>query len=227
MATGYPEKPVPPPTTNKSGCPVAAILFGCAAVMLVVVVLCAGGGIYGYRYVIQKVDAFAAKFETEGYERVSGQAIDVTQSPENKPIYVCQVLTVSEEVNVDIAIAAQIAEIKADVHGDVDFFGQVLKIHEGVTIHGDVRVEMAQLVEIRGEVEGEVTGSYQILEYPKKASSQTAAPRTTGEKPDAAGQLSPSEAKTGVDQDSAPPPSVPAEAPAEKPAEEPPPNSQP
>jgi hypothetical protein len=133
--------------------------------MLVGVILCGGLAFFGVRWGMQQVDALAAEFEEKGYKRQMGQIVQVDQSPGEKTVYVCQVLTITKDVDVDIAIVSQVAEIKADIHGDVDFVGQVLKLDRGCVIDGDLRVKNAQSVEVLGEVKGKISGNYMVLNY--------------------------------------------------------------
>jgi len=168
MSMDIPPKPLPEPPPKKSGCTAGAILIGCVGVLFVGVLLCGGVGFFGYQWVMEKANAFADKYVAQGYEKQQGQAIQVNQSPAQKTVYICQVLDITKDVDVDIAIACQIAEVKANIHGDVDFLGQVLNIHEGVVIDGDLRVDAAQVVEIHGEVKGKITGNYSVLNYKGK-----------------------------------------------------------
>lgn len=166
MTTPYPEKPGPGLPTSKTGMSgVAKVLLGCAAVAFLFVLLCAGVGAWGYRWVMNQIDEFAQEFESQGYERQTGQVVEVNQSPTKETLYVCQILKIDKDVDVDIAIACQVAEINANIHGDFDFLGQVLKVGSGVVIDGDLRVKRAQVVEVNGEVKGKISGGYGVLTY--------------------------------------------------------------
>ncbi len=82
-----------------------------------------------------------------------------------------------------MAIFAQVAEVYDTVEGDIDFFGQMLTIHPNAVVKGDIRVQGAQVVQVRGKVEGTITGSYSVLDRP----ASPAAPQTAPDKPDAGG----------------------------------------
>ena len=171
MSTDYPQKPVfnePPPKSGGKGLMIA--LIGCAGVGVLGMLLCGGLAFFGVRWGMQQMNAFAQEFEDQGYVKKAGQVIVVDQEISEKTVFVGQILTIQEEVDADIAVFCQVLEIKADIHGDVDFFGQVVKVHPGCVIDGDLRVRAAQVVEIDGEVKGEVTGSYQLKKGTGKAS---------------------------------------------------------
>ena len=230
MATVPPVKPLPleqPPTT-KSGCtPMSMMLLGCIGVMLVCVLLCGGIGVFGYRWGIQKVDQFAQEFEKQGYQRRAGQAIEVNQSPKTDTVYVCQVLKIETDVDVDVAIMSQVVEVNADIHGDVVFLGQVMKVAKGATIDGDLHIQAAQVVEIEGEVKGEITGNYQTLTYRGKTYPTGKSPTSEIEEPDAEGTppatpTASMPAEKPVTPETPTPPETPAPATASPPAEAPP-----
>jgi cytoskeletal protein CcmA (bactofilin family) len=184
MATVPPFKPSPleEPPVKKSGCtPMSMLLIGCIGVMLVCVLLCAGIGIFGYRWGIKQVNDFAQEYEKQGYQRQAGQAIEVRESPKTDTVYVCQVLKIEGDVDVDLAIMSQVVEVNADIHGDVEFLGQMMKVAKGATIDGDLYVKTAQLVEIEGEVKGKITGSYQELKYGGKTYSSGKSPTSEAE----------------------------------------------
>jgi hypothetical protein len=162
-----PEKPVDAPPARSGISTLSKFLIGCGVIGLLGILACAGVGVWAFRWGMQQVDAVAKEFVDSGYERQMGQAIEVVQSPEKKTVYVCQVLNVRKEVDVDIAVVSQVCEVHADIHGDVDFFGQVLKVDSGVVIHGDLRVKNAQVVEIHGEVKGTISGNYMVLNQEK------------------------------------------------------------
>ncbi|MHC4446724.1 MAG: bactofilin family protein, partial [Planctomycetota bacterium] len=78
-------------------------------------------------------------------------------------VYTCQVFTLKADADADIAIMAQTAQIHGTVSGDLDFFGQLLMIRRGAVIKGDLNVKGAQVIDLLGRVEGEITGSYQTI----------------------------------------------------------------
>ncbi len=94
--------------------------------------------------------------------------IEETQPIDSSRVYTAQVVIIRDDVEADIAIMSQSAEIHGTVNGDIDFLGQVLIIQSNAVVTWDVRVEMGQLIQVQGTVEGEVTGSYQILDWPGK-----------------------------------------------------------
>jgi hypothetical protein len=152
------------------------ILIGCGGFLLLMVVLCGGVSIWTWRWVSQQVAQVTQEFEAKGYAKQIGQVIEVKNSPANNTVYACQVLKITENVNVNIAAVCQIMEVEANIHGDVDFLGQVLKVHSGCVIDGDLRVKNAQVVEINGEVKGKVSGNYMVLNQSAKNDGSELAP---------------------------------------------------
>ena len=163
-----PEKPGEMPPAKRGISTVGALLIGCGVIGLLGVITCAGVGIFAVRWGMGQVNKIADEFVAQGYERQTGQVFEISQSPQKKTVYVCQLLQIRKDVDVDIAVVSQMCEIHADVHGNVDFFGQVLKVDSGVVIDGDLRVKQGQMIEINGEVKGKITGSYMVLNYKGK-----------------------------------------------------------
>jgi hypothetical protein len=141
----------------------AKIGIGCGvAAGVMIVVVCAGvivAAIWGFN----KVNAFAREFEQKGYVRVQGQVIEVTQPVSTPTVYTCQVVKIKSDVNADVAIMCQVAEVYSTIDGDVEFFGQSLTIRPEAVITGDLKVRGAQVVDIQGRVDGQVSGNYQAI----------------------------------------------------------------
>jgi hypothetical protein len=149
----------------------AKTAIGCGAVaFLFMVVICGGIVWVGYlavdkaQVLVQQVveelekqtEAFAVRFEAEGYERVKGQVVEVTSDVERPTVYTAQVFRLNADSAADLAVMAQVAEINGRIDGDLHFLGQSLTIHPDAVITGDLRVQMAQVVDNRGKIEGEV-----------------------------------------------------------------------
>jgi cytoskeletal protein CcmA (bactofilin family) len=75
---------------------------------------------------------------------------------------------------------AQVAEIRGTVDGDIDFLGQVWEIKDNGIVKGNINSHGAQVIKVRGLVEGEITGSYQTLDDP----SQDKRSKTDASEPD-------------------------------------------
>ena len=160
---------------EKRGCsPLAIVLAGCGTVLLLGVISIVVVVFLGYRWTVQKADEFATKYEEKGYHHVSGQMIDETRPIDSSRVYTAQIVIIRGDVEADIAIMSQSAEIHGAVHGDIDFLGQLLIIKPDAVVTGDVRVEMGQVIQIQGTVEGEVTGNYQVLDWPGKPAPDVA-----------------------------------------------------
>jgi hypothetical protein len=160
---------------KKRGCsPLAIVLMGCGTIMLFGLITVVGLGIWGYRWGMQQVNQFAAEYEAQGYERVTGQVIDVT-SPVDKPqVYTAQLVTIRTDVNADLALMCQVVEIHGNVTGNIDFYGQVLTVKPNAVVNGNINVKGAQMIDVQGTINGEVTGSYQVLNWPNRPPSDDA-----------------------------------------------------
>lgn len=187
MATGYPMKEGPP---ARSGA--GKWLIGCAIAGGVGLLLCCGGGvglsIWGVRTAVAQAEAFVKPFEQQGYKRESGQSIKVNQPIQEKHVYLAQVVEVEADASSDVAFAAQMVEINSTINGNVDFFGQVLKIGPKGVVKGNINAKLAQVVEVQGTVEGEITGSIQVKNITGKVGTRPApaeAPRSSPEVPPA------------------------------------------
>lgn len=149
----------------------AKIAIGCGAIgALTMLLLCGGVIFFGFRLadkaqevveqvvkeMEKKVEAFAVAFEAQGYERVSGQVVDITSDIEQPTVYTVQVFKLNADSNASLAVMAQVAEINGRIDGDLTFFGQSLVIHKNAVVTGNVNVQMAQVVDNRGTVEGEI-----------------------------------------------------------------------
>jgi hypothetical protein len=156
----------PKPQSKGSG--LKWVLLGCGGLILVCGLVCAGIVAWGYSWVSQQVANMTEEFEAKGYKKQMGQVIQVDQSPQEKTVYAAQMLKITEDIDVDIAVVCQMMEIEADIHGDVDFMGQVLKVKSGCVIDGDLRIKNAQVIEIQGEVKGKISGNYMTLSYQGK-----------------------------------------------------------
>ena len=151
---------------ERKGCCLGSLVLGCGIVCVVGLLLCGGSGFFGYRWLVRQAEDFVAPFEEQGYTRVSNSVIEVTAPVKEPHVYLGWVIQIREPVDADVALASLVTEIDSDVNGDIDFFGQILTIKPGAVVRGDIRVKGAQLIQIEGQHEGEVTGNYQQLIRP-------------------------------------------------------------
>lgn len=157
-----------PPEGMSSG---AKTAIGCGlAAFLCMALICGGIGFVTYlafdkaegvvKQVIaemeKQVEAFAAPFEAQGFERVTGQVVEVTSDIQKPTVYTVQVFKLEANSEADLAVMAQVAEINGTINGDLHFFGQTLKIHPDAVITGDLHVQVAQVVDNRGTVQGNI-----------------------------------------------------------------------
>jgi hypothetical protein len=159
----------------------AKVAIGCGAVAFLFMVVICGGIVWMWAIVLDRApaviqqaeeaalrvmkeaeklamqsEAFAERFEAEGYVRVTGQVLAVTQDIEQPTVYTVQVFQLNADSAADLAVAAQVAEIHGRIDGDLHFLGQSLIIHPDAVITGNLHVQTAEVVDNRGTVEGEV-----------------------------------------------------------------------
>ena len=152
------------------------VILGCGGVALFCVVLICGGAVFlGWtmfdkvEQVIEKIeeqaDAFATRFEAQGYQRVTGQAVHINSDVKQPTVYTVQFLELNADSDASLAVMAQLAEIRGRIDGDLHFYGQSLVIHPDAVITGSLNIEMAQRFENNGTVEGEVVRSEKEFDF--------------------------------------------------------------
>jgi regulator of protease activity HflC (stomatin/prohibitin superfamily) len=156
-AMNQPTNPPPVPPPRKSGCGT-----GCLISVLIVLVIAGSAGYFGWRFVKNQYTTVMERFEREGYRRVEGQVIEVTERVNEPTIYVAQVVKIRAGSNRGLAFLCQQADIQGDVVGNVHFIGQVLNVDKDAILHRDLDIK-AQVANVYGVVSGEVTGVWQIL----------------------------------------------------------------
>lgn len=109
------------------------------------------------------VDEIMRQYEQRGYVRVMGEAIVETEPVVGHRLYACRNLELRSDSQADLAIIAQSATIAGVVNGNLDFLGQSLVIEKNAVIKGDVRSRIAQLITVKGRIEGSLSGDYQAL----------------------------------------------------------------
>lgn len=87
----------------------------------------------------------------------------ITEDIDEKHVYKCQLLKLQGNVNNDIAIVAQVAEIYGEVKGSIHFMGQQLSIKSPAHVHGNLELRWSQQVVVEGRLDGEVRGTYQTM----------------------------------------------------------------
>lgn len=134
--------------------------LGCLVVIIIGIIAMIGGGLW----LKEKIDEMQSELESAGFTNtVQGQLLEVTE-PETLPtLYKAQVVHIKTDIDSDVAILAQVAEIHSRISGKVYFRGQVLTIHPDAVIGNGLDVK-AQMVQKAGTVEGEITGTYQVMQ---------------------------------------------------------------
>jgi hypothetical protein len=149
--------PLAQPKSSGGGCLKAAGI-GCLVVVIGLGVL----GYAGYRFIKHQYAAVMERYEREGYKKVEGQVIEITEPVAEPTIFIGQVVKIKKGSERGIAMLCQSAEINGKVVGNVHFVGQMITIKEDAELMRDLEVT-AQLVNLFGKVDGKITGVYQVL----------------------------------------------------------------
>jgi len=131
--------------------------IGCLSLLILIIVL----SLLGYYILTEKL---CPDFDDLGFhEKVEAQYIEVNETIGTPTFYLGQHVKILSDSKSDIAIMAQLAEIYGKIEGNVYFCGQLLTIQPIANIEGNLDVK-AQLINMYGEVNGEITGSYETLD---------------------------------------------------------------
>jgi hypothetical protein len=149
--------PLVQPKPSGHGC-WKATGIGC----LVVLIAIGGLGYAGYRFFKRQYTAVMERYEREGYKKVEGQMIEITEPVTEPTIFVGQIIKINKGSERGIALLCQSGTISGKVVGNVHFVGQVLTIHKDALLMRDLDVT-AQVVNQFGKVDGKITGVYQTL----------------------------------------------------------------
>jgi hypothetical protein len=119
-------------------------------------------GYVGYRFVKRQYTAVMERYEREGYKKVEGQMIEISETITEPTIFIGQSVKIKKGSERGIAMLCQTAEIDGKIVGNVHFVGQMLTIRKDALLMRDLDVT-AQLVNQFGTIEGKITGVYQVL----------------------------------------------------------------
>ena len=90
--------------------------------------------------------------------------------------YTCRSLDVEAEVNGNLEIIADDADIERSVFGDVIFKGEKLTVDSRATITGDLILDASKHVEISGIVEGSISGTFKQISAGKRTAFESSGP---------------------------------------------------
>lgn len=111
----------------------------------------------------EQVDRFAAHYEQRGYQRIVDSSVSIREEITDKTIIFASHTTINAPVQADLVLVSNVASIRDDVNGDVKFYGQVLTIDKDSMIHGNLHIVGASVVNVNGEVTGEITGDNKVI----------------------------------------------------------------
>lgn len=136
---------------------------GCLTVTIIAVIIVLCTISYFSTSFNKMAQEYAARYEAQGYRKVAGAVCEITTPVTQKTVFAAPVVAIRAECSDDIAIVARVGDISGRVAGDVHFKGQVLAIQPQAVVEGDLDVE-ARVVSVLGKVEGEITGTYAVLD---------------------------------------------------------------
>jgi len=159
-------------TTRSTG---AKVAIGCVAAALVVLLLTCIGGIVFAVWGFNKLGEFTEEYTAQGYRHVSSQSVTITEAITQPTVFTAQTVTIRAPVDADIAVMAQTLDVHDRVNGNIDAFAQVVTIHENAVVTGEFRAKAVQLLNVRGRLEGGITGKIQAVQRRDQDSSNGAA----------------------------------------------------
>jgi len=101
---------------------------------------------------------FRQRHLDQGYESVDGRSIIIEPAPTAPLLIYAQKVTLSQGSNASLAIYGGDAVLEGRIEGDVAFLGANLDLAPGAVITGDLTLDVAKHVTLRGRVLGELHG---------------------------------------------------------------------
>ena len=150
----------PPLTQSKSsghGC-WKATGIGC----LILLIALGGLGYGAYRFAKRQYATLMERLEREGYKRVEGRFINVTETVTEPTIFIGDSIQIQNGSERGIALLCQSGSLRGKMVGNVHFVGRTLTIQPGTWLMKDLDVT-AQTVNQFGKIDGKLTGVYQSL----------------------------------------------------------------
>jgi hypothetical protein len=108
----------------------------------------------------QDADEFANAYQSKGYRRAQDQRLIVIHPVVSPTVFTAQRLELHSDIRADVAIVAQRVDIHGHVRGNLDIWAQVVYVEPGAVIEGNLRVHSAQVITVKGRVEGIISGHY-------------------------------------------------------------------
>ena len=136
-----------------SGCGCNVVFFGG--------IVCCGLGSTGYALLAPYI-AWVQSLNDRGYAFQGAETLELT-SRDDPTAFFAREVVVTGEVD-DVAFLVEIARIEGRVDGDIEFLGRELIIEPSGVVTGDIRVQGAERVSVKGEVGGEITGEWGFLD---------------------------------------------------------------
>lgn len=140
--------------------------FGCGCGCVIILILLIALFAAAVFYIKGLVGDWKEEFKELGFERtVQSQMLTISKDVTEPTLFMGQVVTITGNITTNVAIIAQTGEISSTIDGTVYFRGQVLRITESAVLKKDLDV-YCQIVNVIGTVEGDITGTYQVLSPP-------------------------------------------------------------
>lgn len=138
---------------------------GAGCLLLAALVLIGGSTVfYGFWQIWSTVYMFEHSHTDAGYVVVEGTDVVITETIEvDTYIYGRHSILIERGATSNLALSSHEVIIKGVVDGNVAFLGSEIEIAENGVIKGNLNVTMAKNVVVRGQVDGEITGTWTRL----------------------------------------------------------------
>lgn len=120
--------------------------------------------LYGFWQIWATVYNFENGYLDAGYALVEGADVVISETiQQDTYIYGRHSILIENGALADLALSSHDAVIRGIVEGDVAFLGSDIEIRVDSIIRGNLNVTMAKNVVIRGQVDGEISGTWTRL----------------------------------------------------------------
>lgn len=112
---------------------------------------------------------FRQRHLDQGYIEVDGRTITIEEPPDHPSLIYAAHVTLAEGSHASLAIYGGDAVLEGRFEGDIAFLGDTLDLAPGAVITGDLTLDVAKHVTLRGMVNGQVHGGADRLYGDPKA----------------------------------------------------------
>jgi hypothetical protein len=101
---------------------------------------------------------FQQRFRDQGYTELDGRTITLETPPQTPQLIYAEHVTLAHGSHASLAIFGGDAVLEGRFEGDVAFLGSNLDLAPGAVITGNLTLDVAKHVTLRGRIEGELIG---------------------------------------------------------------------